>query len=534
MSIPPSLNTLLTKHVTLELESIDRMYLNVYVPKLQCTNGVVHFFKKHRQATFASSSLMDPITRAFVAKIDTYAKQHAIPVVTFTRGQRKDDLAKQYLAAFTGNEGILFVGKAQERASVFRTEKRRRPDTGQTYPWILKSTAMVNAYYFYGVDEDFGPFFLKYCSYFPYNAKLCLNGHEYLKRQLDKEGIGYEALDNGLLTCENPIRAQQIAESLTPEKIADLTHKWQQRLPYPFPDQDSAAGYHYQVSILQAEFSLTQVLDQPASGHLLFEQVIQENLAIGRPDQVQLIFDRKVIATTPGRFRTRIITEGVTPSLHVDYKSSRIKQYHKEGRALRTETTINNSRDFGIGKNLLNLPALRHVGFAANRRLLEVERVSHDCLQNEATLQQVQQPVQSGTARTAGLGFADPKVQAVFSALLLFCFQAQGFANRDLRPALALLLGMDVAGLSQAQMTYQLRRLRLHGVIVRLPKSHRYQMTAFGLRLALFYTRAYGCLLRPGLGLVLGAERVPNEMDSGLDELAQAMERVCQEAYLAA
>jgi hypothetical protein len=115
--------------------------------------------------------------------------------------------------------------------------------------------------------------------------------------------------------------------------------------------------------------NLTQVLDRPVTGRVFFEEVIRENLDISRPSQAQLIFDRRISRRTPGKFRTRVITEGVVPSLHVDYKTTRIKQYHKEGRALRTETTINNTRDFGIGKSLKNLPALRQVGFRANRRV---------------------------------------------------------------------------------------------------------------------------------------------------------------------
>jgi hypothetical protein len=141
-------------------------------------------------------------------------------------------------------------------------------------------------------------------------------------------------------------------------------------------------GRRYEIAVWQAEFSLTQVLDRPVSGRVFFEQVIRNNLDAGRPDQVALIFDRRLKrrgrSATPGPFRTRILTEGVTPSLHVDYKHTKIKQYHKQGRALRTETTINDPRDFGIGKRLTNLPALREVGFSANRRLLGVQRLSPD------------------------------------------------------------------------------------------------------------------------------------------------------------
>src|SRR6202007_2053755 len=162
-------------------------------------------------------------------------------------------------------------------------------------------------------------------------------------------------------------------------KIDQLLRKWLARLPHPFSAADRAAGYRYDVSTLQAEFSLTQVLDRPLSGRIFFEEVIRENLDLGRPDQVQLVFARRVTRRTPGRFRTRVLTQGVTPSLHVDYKNTRIKQYHKEGRGLRTETTMNSTRDFGIGKRLHNLPALREIGFQANRRVLDVQTISQDC-----------------------------------------------------------------------------------------------------------------------------------------------------------
>jgi hypothetical protein len=167
--------------------------------------------------------------------------------------------------------------------------------------------------------------------------------------------VAFEALDNGIKSCANPKLRQRLSHELTPEKIDRLLRKWLRRLPHPFPPRDRASGYRYQLSILQAEFSLTQVLDQPVVGRIFFEEVIRENLDIGRPSQVSLIFDRKINRRTPGRFRTRVITDGVVPSLHIDYKKSRIKQYPKLLEALRTETTINDTRDFGIGRRIENL-----------------------------------------------------------------------------------------------------------------------------------------------------------------------------------
>jgi hypothetical protein len=184
MSAPRTVADVIREHVTLEVEGIDRMYLNVYQPKLQHLSGVVTFFRYHRGTRIVSSALMAPMSKAFIAATEAFVAQQQIPWHSFRRDERKDDVAARYHAKFTNPEGIYFVGKAQEKTKVFRTECRRNPTTGQPYPWLVDTTAMVNHYYFYGVDADFGPFFLKVCTYFPYNAKLYINGHEYLKQQL--------------------------------------------------------------------------------------------------------------------------------------------------------------------------------------------------------------------------------------------------------------------------------------------------------------------------------------------------------------
>jgi len=117
------------------------MYLNVYVPTLQCEAGVVKFFRSHRGNPLASSALMDPMTKSFVAATERFAKQEQIPVVQFRKGQRKDDVMAEHLARFHKPEGVVLLGKAQEKTQVYRTEKRRNPQTGQSYPWIVRSTA---------------------------------------------------------------------------------------------------------------------------------------------------------------------------------------------------------------------------------------------------------------------------------------------------------------------------------------------------------------------------------------------------------
>ena len=455
MTLPRTVADVLSDHVVFEIESIDRLYLNVFQPRLQHGGGVQQFFTGHRGNKYASSVLMRPVTEAFVANIHHYVAAHGLDLVHFRKGERKDDIAKRYLAEAAradGSipEGILFVGRAQEKALVFGTQKRRNPVTGASYAWLVRESVLVNHFYFYGFDDDFGPFFLKFCSYFPYTARLCCNGNEYAKRQAARAGIGFTPLDNAFAAVDDVAAVQAICDGLDAAKIEALAGKWLARLPYPFTEEDTAADYRYEVSVLQAEFSLTQMLDRPLAGRVFFEQMIRDNLDIGRPDKVGLVFDRQIHhgrkKPTPGRFRTRIISSDVIPSVHIDYKNTTVKQYHKEGRALRTETTINNPADFGLGKRLSNLPALRQVGFTANRRLLGVQRISHDPAEGTAAFEAVSNPViaPSGT-RIAGMRITDPRVQALLAAVCVFKLTPGGFTNRDLRNCLAPLLGRHPA-----------------------------------------------------------------------------------------
>jgi hypothetical protein len=515
MSMPLNVAQLQREHVRFQLQCIDRLYLNCYVRLLSSAGGVAAYFRQHKGHRFASTKDAAAMTTAFRRTILDFAEKEEVEIVHFQKGQRKDEVMQQRLKKFPAKEGVVFIGVAQEKAHLPRTIRKGCDHSPATIPWITFTTAMVNFYYFYCVDEDFGPFFLKFCSYFPYPSKLCLNGHEYLKRQLAKAHVEFEALDNGLLSCADPALAQQLADGLDEQKIERFYRKWLARLPHPFPAADRAAGYRYQLSIIQAEFSLTQVWDRPRHGREFFEEVIRENIDLGRPETVQLIFARKMRQATArsGRCRTRIVTEGVIPSVHVYYKHTHLKQYHKtcaRGAALRTETTINNSYDFRVGRLLKNLPLLRRIGQACNQRLLEIEKASHDCRVGAAAFAQLQSPRTVERQRAAALRFGDPRVQALFGVLLRVSLHLEGFRHRQLRPLLAQMLGCAPDALKPGRLSYELRRLRLHGLIERLPKSHRYRLTPSGLGTIVFYQRTYTKVIRPALSILQAPACAPS------------------------
>jgi len=538
MTLPRTVADVLSDHVVFEVECIDRMYLNVYVPQLQHVGGLVGYIRRQLGLHVASTAPLARITDRFAAEVHRFAERGQIAWVDFARGQRKDDVMHEHLAAFRAagrTEGVVFIGRAQEKTQLFRTEKRRDRE-GKSYPWIVKTTGLVNHFYFYCVDRDFGPFFLKFCSYFPYTAKLCINGNHWAQQQAAKAGIGFEPLDNGFAAVSDPAALQAICDRLGPGQIDALLRKWLARLPHPFSPADRAAGYRYDISIVQAEFSLTQMLDKPVSGRVFFEQVIRDNLDAGRPDQVSLVFARRVMRTgpraTPGRFRTRVITSGVTPSLHVDYKHATIKQYHKEGRALRTETTINDTRDFGIGKRLTNLPALREVGFSASRRLLRLERLSHDPITGANAIAAVTGPVLTGgRTRIPGLPLGQARSHALLAALLIFRLLPRGFTNRDLRELTAALRGLPAV--STGQITYDLRRLRSHHLIERIPRSHRYHVTSTGLHTAMILTRLHDRVLPACLAQLAPATSSPGPLRAAATAYQQAIDHIIHDTGLA-
>ena len=213
----PSIPELLSGHVTLEVECVDRLYLNGYIGPLATSGGLVTFMREQLGKPIPSPVVLGQVTEKFRDSVKVMAERQQIPIYQFDHKERKDDVANRIRKERGVRDGIVFIGVAQEKAQAFQGRK-----VGGQFQFTRDKTVYVNHYYFYIDDADFGPLFIKVCSYAPWGTKLCLNGHEWAKRQLDKNGIGYEALDNGFLSCSGPQKLQQICDSLGPEEIDGL------------------------------------------------------------------------------------------------------------------------------------------------------------------------------------------------------------------------------------------------------------------------------------------------------------------------
>jgi hypothetical protein len=496
-----TVNDVLDGHVVLDIECLDRIYLNAYVPILQSSGQVVAFMTQHLGMPIPSPALMEKISTRFRRAVESFASANGIPWVRFGKDDRKIDVMTPYLdqQAATGRSGVAAVGVAQEFQRVWAAYQRDTQTAAPQYTFA-KADRRVTCYYFYLWDEDFGAAFIKVCAYFPYPAKIWVNGHEWAKRQARKAGIGFTALSNGFAACDDPAGLQAICDRLQPGTIEVFAQRWLHRLPMPFGRKDQLAGYWWETSMRQVEVSRTIVFDAPRRARGFFEALIGDNLDIGRPANVEIIFARRIRRDTPGTFRTAIDRPAIGPDaggivLNVFYKHSRIKQYLKDGRAMRIETVINGPRDLRCNARLPNLAELQDKARAINRRILDAERAGQGTVLASPAFERIAHPSRSADGRrTPALRFGDPRVMALAGALCATLLAATGITNKSLR---ALMTGLLAAPYTPGQMTYDLRRLRLASLIRRIEHTNTYVLTPDGIRVAVFYTKLHNRLLRP-------------------------------------
>jgi hypothetical protein len=496
----------LAEHVSFRCTSVDRIGIRGYVPGLQYEGGVVKFLV-NRGYTIPSPAVLAVNRERLVNKLDGLLAASGVPMVRFGRGESKENVARPYQddALAAGRFGLVLVGKAQERTSSWRgfvdkTHGSHRP--GHPHFTWRRQSSVPDHWYFYFADDEWGPAFLKLCSYAPYPLWSCANGHEWAKRQLAKAGIGFEALDNGLRSVQNPAAAHRICARLGAGHVRDLLHRMMAVMPDPLTVDDRRAGFDWALSIAQLEVSDTAVFDQPRRARAWFEAAIGDHLDLGRPERVALVVDRRVLNRgpnkTPGRFATEVITRDVAPQLQIHYKSSKAKAYLKEGRALRVETTVNNATDFAVHKTLNreNWRALRRVGADTNARFLAALGEDQPGLPDPAELEAIVLPSIHDGQRAPGLRFGDPRTMVLLASIAAFAHVMGGLTNRSLRAQMTALWHPDYRA---AQASYDLRRLRLKGFIERVDGTNIYRVTPHGLRIAALFTQLAARITIPAL-----------------------------------
>jgi hypothetical protein len=524
-SVPVTVNDVLDGHVQLGLDCLDRLYLHGYLAQLQVGGQVIQFLQ-HRGYPVPSPACLQQIGDAFRRRVASFADANHIPVVPLKAADRNIEVMQPYLdrAAVTGRSQVAAIGVAQEMQRVFIA--RQRPTGPGKCPQFSfdKKDRRVTVYYFYLWDAAFGPAFIKMCTYCPWPMKVWVNGHEWAKQQARKIGLGFTELSNGFAACDDPPLLQRICDALQPGTIEVFFQRWLSRLPVPLGTADEQAGYWWELSMAQVEVSRTLVFTQPRHARAFFEALVTDNLDLGRPDTVEIIFDRRVVTgpqrATQGTFKTKVITRGTEVTINAFYRHSRIKQYLKDGRALRIETVINSPTDLRIGRRLACLGELQDAGRAINRRLLDTERAGQACVLANPVFERIARPTLDAAGRRAtAMRFGDSRVQALAGALCHTLCATTGITNRSLR---ALMTGLLGAPYSMTQASYDLARLRRNGLITRRPHANTYDLTPDGLKFAIFYTKVHDRVLAPLFAA--GQPSAPPQLRTALRAIEQLID----------
>lgn len=502
-----TVSSLLREHVSFRVTSVDRLLVAGYVPGLQFEGGVVRFLLNRGYRIPSPAGLGHNHDR-LIADIERCAAESGLDIVRFAKRASKEEVARPFLAGMQaeGRTGLGFIGKAQERTSGWRGFKDKRSEQHtERHPHFSyrRQALMVDHFYFYLVDPEWGPAFVKLCPYAPYGLWVWANGHEWAKRQLAHQGVAFAELDNGLRSVADPAAARRVCARLAAGHVRGLIDRSLRLIPSALTVEDRRAGFGYDWSVRQLEVSDTAVFDRPQNGRAWFETAIRDHLDLGRPEQVTLIVNRRITRrgkrATPGRFETRVITRDVDPQIQVRYRASKVKAYFKEQRALRVETTINDPGDFGVGRRLTtdNWRALRRVGVDTNQRFLAALGEGEPRPPDATTLQTVVLPsTNSDGLRAPGLRFGDPRVMALLASIACFTHVVGGLTNAGLRQ---LMNGLFDPGYTSKKASYDLRRLARKGFVERVPRTHTYRVTDDGRRIASLFTKLSARVVLPAL-----------------------------------
>jgi hypothetical protein len=475
--------------------------------------------------------VFDQIGTRFRDGMRRYAQANHIPVIPLRGDDRKVDVMRPYLdrAARTGRSQVAAIGVAQEFQVVWTARKRDTEPSKSPQFSFTKQQRRVRVFYVYLWDDDFGPAFIKVCSYFPYPMKVWVNGHEWAKRQAAKAGIGFTELSNGFASGDDPVGLQAICDRLGPGTIRVFFERWTRRLPLPLTSADRDAGFWWELTMRQVETSRTIVFDAPRHARAFFEALVADNLDLGRPESVEIIFGRQRGRKAGGVFKTAIDRQAHGVTINVFYKHSRAKQYLKDSRALRIETVINDAYDIGCQRLLPNLDDLQAKARAINQRLLDTERVGQGTVLASPAFERIAQPTVTDDGRRApALRFGDPRVQALAGATANMLFTVTDITNKSLRALMTGLLGTPY---SMNQASYDLARLRLNGLITRIPDHNRYTLTTDGTQFAIFYTKVHDRILRP-LIATRDQSHAPPELRAALRTIDHAIEQRINHARL--
>lgn len=515
--------------IRFQYSCFDPMLLNAVVQPMQRPALIVGYLDKCKHVPSITRAYFRQVSEAYHDFVADLAIQQRIQIVEPPKGVRREDWVEPFYSSFGRRFGIVVILKSRENARV--AVSYPTPSGGNR---IEVCTRFVWQYYFYLRDRDWGRMFLRICPYFPFNARVCVNQHEHLARQLEREGITFRQAANAFVQCADPERLQQLADGFRPGDLDRAVQRWlHQLVPFYTSEPDRTSDRVYRVFCSQVEYCTNLIFRQRAALDRMADRLLDLNRNIGRSDKLSTVFGYRITKAYRGGLKTQIADHHLgNPVIRSEYKDSSIKQYVRDHRVLRTEATSYNTNDLGVGKSIANLPQLRCVMSAINDRYLAIQQDVLETYIDRGQLARLRQPtITASGRRTPGLKLDDPRLLAVMQALTCFAHLARGgrFRTRDLHQTAAEALGMTTATYRLGQLRYDLAKLRAKGLVLKVPKTQTYRLTPQGMRICVLFLklarRVYAPFAAASLRPMSHDDHLPLDRRAHLDTLYAGVDR---------
>lgn len=483
--------------IQLGYRCFDRMLLNGLIQPFQQPERVIGFFNAYREGQRVTRRFLGHITDQFQYWLKNRSEKWGAPVLDAPEEERRDEFVEPYLRNCKPDQ-VAVILKAREPARILIANG----DKDNENPFLEIKQRWVNQFNFYLIDQRWGRMFVRMCPYFPFSARVCLNQHHWLAIRMKEEGIDFKQTTNAFLRCGNPQRLQELADSLTTQDLLKCGLKWLAAFTPFFNDRErKQCGCQHRLFFSQVEYCDNLIFSGRAGVEQVTQRLLDLNRNIGQPKKITTIFGRRVTKEYKGKLQSVIEDLDLpNPVIRSHYGKGFAKQYVRDDRIIRTELATNSVYDYGVNKDVENLPQLRKRMSAIIDNYHNVQQDVLETFIDRGQLRKLAEPtVLANGKRIPGLKLDHPRQLAVMHALVRFSNVAGGgrFTTVDLyQPALES-LGLTEAQYSLASFRYDLSKLRAKGLVEKVPHSRRYELVGKGYSVCVAFLKLFEKIYAP-------------------------------------
>jgi hypothetical protein len=518
----------------------DRIVVNGYLERLQRPENLVHFFHEVAGIACIEPAVLEQRTNAYKTWVRRVTDDEGIPVLAAPKGVRKEDLVEPYYRRVKGAAGVVCVLTSMEQGRTFvsYTPRRTPPSGDGNYRFIKACRKQFLHYYWYVLDPIMGPMSIRVATYFPFNVTCYFNGHSFVAQEMTRAGIRFRKADNAFLGVADVAALQAAADRLSAAMLERRCNYWVRRLVPTFtPSERAALPLAYRYSMAQMELATDIIFKRAAPLRALFQRAGELGVLVGGAERTTHLFGRRINRRYQGKLQTVLDQrEAGHPVLRWYYQTSFAKQYTRGDqhgdRILRAETCSNDTRHFGVGRRLDNLPRLHAKLAATNDRSLALQADLLASTVDTGQLAGLAKPTLVGQRRVPGLKLHDDRVIRLLETLLHPGAFATDWTTRELHARVLARHRLAADDYRLSQLRYDLAKLRAKGLVERLGRTRRYRLTSSGAKIGVLLVKLRARLLGPLATLATDSSphrpRLQrNSVDAAFHEVDTALDHLC-------